>query len=415
MAKSKRGGDPDGPPRPQVKPVVWATAVLGVLALSLTAVAIPVNAAVLGMPVVLAFLLSIAHTGSIGIAFFRPRTAIALSSAAVFLLALAAGSDDPAAIWPVSVTTLVGQSLLISALGVRWGWQTGLRCWFGGAVAANGAAVLVPHAVAATSVAGNLFLFGTVTGGALGGALVVRQWRQISAQLVQERRLTSDEHAKRVIAEEKTRIARELHDVVAHSMSLISVQATTAQYRHPHLDPALVAEFDEMAAASRQALREMRSVLGVLRDGQSGGELLPQPGWARVPELIDSSRRAGMDVSAHGTELLEDRTGSEIAGIAAFRIVQEALSNVTRHAPGARTEVHFTRSGGELTIIVRNGAPERAVSPVPGGGHGLVGMQERAAVVGGSVHFGHFDDGGYEVRAVLPLRVGDDSQEREVH
>ncbi|MEV0698082.1 histidine kinase [Saccharopolyspora sp. NPDC050389] len=414
MAKSKRRRDPDERPRPQVKPFVWVAAVLGALAVALAAVAIPLNAAVFGMPLALAFLLGTAQAGSIGIVLFYPRVATAISCSAVFLLAMAARSDDPAAIWPVSVTTLIGQALLISALGVNQAWSAGLRCWLGGVAAAIGAALLAPQSVPANAVAGNLYLFGAVTGGALGATLVVRQWRQISSQLVQERRLSADEHAKRVIAEEKTRIARELHDVIAHSMSLINVQATTAQYRHPGLDPLLAAEFDEMAAASRQALREMRSVLGVLRDGQTGGELVPQPGLARIPELIDGAGRAGVDVSAHGTELLEDRTGSEIVGVAAFRIVQEALSNVTRHAPGARTEVRFACSGGELTIIVRNGAPGREVNPVQGGGHGLVGMQERAAVVNGSVHFGHVDDGGYEVRAVLPLdQLGNDSQERE--
>ncbi|MFI0464105.1 sensor histidine kinase [Saccharopolyspora sp. 5N102] len=414
MAKSKRRRDPDEQPRPQVKPVVWVSAALGLLALALAAVAVPVNAVALGMPLVLAFLLSIAQSGSIGIALFYPRPAAVISCSAVFLLAMAARSDDPAAIWPVSVTTLIGHGLVISVLGVHQAWPAGLRCWLGGVAAAVGAAVLVPQSVPANAVAGNLFLFGAITGGVFGGALVVRQWRQISSQLVQERRLSADEHAKRVIAEEKTRIARELHDVIAHSMSLINVQATTAQYRHPNLDPRLIAEFDEMAAASRQALGEMRSVLGVLRNGQTGGELVPQPGLARIPELIDSAGRAGVDVSAHGTELLEDGTGSEIAGIAAFRIVQEALSNVTRHAPGARTEVRFARSGGELTITVRNSAPDRAVTPVQGGGHGLVGMQERAAIVDGNVHFRHLDDGGYEVRAVLPLHTaGNDSQERE--
>ncbi|MGP4017810.1 histidine kinase [Saccharopolyspora sp. 5N708] len=398
-----------------MKPVVWFAAALGVLALSLAAVAIPLNAAVFGMPLAIAFLLGIAHAGSVGIALFYPRSATVISCSAVFLLAMAARGDDPTTIWPVSVTTLIGQGLLIIVLGAHQAWPTGLRCWLGGVVAATGGAVLAPQGVSADAVAGNLFLFGAVTGGAFGGTLVVRQWRQISSQLVQERRLSAAEHAKRVVAEEKTRIARELHDVIAHSMSLINVQATTAQYRHPGLDPRLAAEFDEMAAASRRALREMRGVLGVLRDGQTGGELVPQPGLARIPELIDSAGRAGVDVSAHGTELLEDATGTEIAGIAAFRIVQEALSNVTRHAPGARTEVRFARSGGVLTITVRNSAPDRVVNPVQGGGHGLVGMQERAAIVNGSVHFGHTGDGGYEVRAVLPLNhTGNDSQEREI-
>ncbi|MCI2419356.1 histidine kinase [Saccharopolyspora sp. K220] len=415
MAKSKRRRDPAEQPRPQVKPVVWVAGVLGVLALSLAAVAIPLNAAVFGMSLALAFPLGIAHAGSIGIALFFPRSATAISCSAVFLLAMAARSDDPTAIWPVSVTTLIGQGLLISVLGAHQAWPTGLWCWLGGVAAAAGGVVLAPRNVPTDAVAGNLVLFGAVTGGALGGALVVRQWRQISSQLVQERRLSADEHAKRVVAEEKTRIARELHDVIAHSMSLINVQATTAQYRHPCLDPRLAAEFDEMAAASRRALREMRGVLGVLRDGQTGGELVPQPSLARIPELIDSASRAGVDVSAHGTELLEDRTDSEIAGIAAFRIVQEALSNVTRHAPGTRTEVRFGRSSGELTITVRNTAPDRVVNPVPSGGHGLVGMQERVAIVNGSVHFGHTGDGGYEVCAVLPLNHTDnDSQEREI-
>ncbi|WP_246153943.1 sensor histidine kinase [Saccharopolyspora hirsuta] len=390
-----------------MKPVVWAAGVIGVFALALVSVAIPLNAVAFGMWVPLAFLLSAAHAGALGVALFYPRTVSVVACVAVYLLAVA--SADLTVVWPVSVTTLIGQALLVGVLGVQQVWSVGLLCWGGGVVAAVAAAALVPHDV---PVSGNLVLFSSITGGVFVVALIVQQWRQISAQLVRERRLSADEHAKRVIAEEKTRVARELHDVIAHSMSLINVQATTARYRHPGLDARIAAEFDEMAAASRQALSEMRSVLGVLRSTQTGGELVPQPGLERIPELIDSARRAGVDITAHGTELLEDREASGIAGIAAFRIVQEALSNVTRHAPGARTEVRFGRSGDELTIVVRNGAPDRVANAVQGGGHGLVGMQERAAIVGGAVRFGHLDDGGYEVRAVLPLReMSDDPQE----
>ncbi|MER7010353.1 histidine kinase [Saccharopolyspora sp. NPDC000359] len=409
MARSARRGVPGERSGIQVKPVVWAAGVIGVLALALVCVAIPLNAAAFGMWVPLAFLLSVAHAGALGGALFYPRAAGVVSCVAVFLLAVAsAGSTD---IWPVSVTTLIGQALVVGVLGAQHAWPVGLLCW-GGGVAAAVAAVLVPHEV---PVSGNLVVFSSITGGVLVVALIVRQWQQISAQLVQERRLSADEHAKRVIAEEKTRVARELHDVIAHSMSLINVQATTAQYRHPGLDAAIVAEFDEMAAASRQALSEMRSVLGVLRSTQTDGELVPQPGLGRIPELVDSARRAGVDITAHGVELLADREASGIAGIAAFRIVQEALSNVTRHAPGARTEVRFDRSGDELTIVVRNGAPEHAANAVQGGGHGLVGMQERAAIVGGTVKHGHLDGGGYEVRAVLPLREkSDEPQEQDV-
>ncbi|MDA3643924.1 histidine kinase [Saccharopolyspora indica] len=409
MVGSELRRDPDAQPGTQIKPVVWAAGALGVCALALAAVAIPLDAVVFGMPVPLAFVLGAAQPAAIVLALFHPRSAAGISCAAVFVLAAAVGDVG---VWPVSVTTLIGHALLVGVLGAQPSWPVGLWCWGGGVVAAFGAAALVPHTTSTGAVIGNLFLFGSVTAGTFALAMFVRQWRRISSQLVQERRLSADEHAKRVIAEEKTRVARELHDVIAHSMSLINVQATTAQYRHPGLDPAIGAEFDEMAAASRQALGEMRSVLGVLRSTQTDGELVPQPGLDRIPELIDSARRAGVDITAHGAELLDERAGSEIAGIAAFRIVQEALSNVTRHAPGARTEVRFERSGDELTITVRNGAPERTANPVQGGGHGLVGMQERAAIVRGELRFGHLDDGGYEVRAVLPLH-SNDSQEQD--
>ena len=404
MARSKQWGIATAASR--LKPTAQAGLLLLVPAITLISVGVPVNGVVYGMPFLVSFPLTVFHCAAIMLALLRPRFAAVAAPISVFLLA-AFARDGLAAPWPVSVTTLLTQIVVILVLGLRANWSVGLSCWLGGIAASAAAAPLFPRGDGQDEITGNIVLLASISGGLLALAVVVREWQQIRSQLVRERELSAEEHAKRVLVEEKTRIARELHDVIAHSMSIINVQATTARYRYPDIDPALAGEFDEMAASSRRALTEMRGLLGVLRDEEVGGELAPQPGLARIPQLIENAQRAGMSIEVHGLDVLDGAGGSDIAGVAAFRIVQEALSNATRHAPGAGSEVHFGRADGELTIAVRNDAPASGQGKAgPGGGHGLVGMQERAAMVGGAVRFGGTGDGGFEVRAVLPLDPG---------
>jgi len=202
---------------------------------------------------------------------------------------------------------------------------------------------------------------------------------------------------------ERTRIARELHDVVAHHMSLIAVRAETAPYRLGELSEPVREEFGQISAAARESLVEMRRVLGVLRSEGQEAPTAPQPGIADLRELVERARQAGARIDL---VLPEAAVGASPAvELTAYRIVQEALSNVARHAPGVPATVWLGSDGAKLTVVVRNGAPARPV-PYNGEGHGLVGMRERAVAVGGTLSVGGEPDGGFEVRAVLPLSGG---------
>jgi signal transduction histidine kinase len=231
--------------------------------------------------------------------------------------------------------------------------------------------------------------------------VVVRVWRSGERQLEEQERRHSGERA---LLEERQRIARELHDVVAHHMSVIAIQAEAAPYKTADPPPELVESFGEIRASALAGLAELRRVLGVLRTGEPG--TAPQPGLAELDTLLDSARSGGVSVavtcSGNAVDLPEG------VDLSAYRIVQEALSNAMRHAPGSRVQVHVTYRPDGLALEIRNDA----VAPVlvasgareAGGSHGLVGMRERATMLGGSLDAGPTADGGFRVAAVLPVR-----------
>jgi signal transduction histidine kinase len=212
------------------------------------------------------------------------------------------------------------------------------------------------------------------------------------------------EEAERAVLEERTRIAREMHDVVAHHMSMIAVQAETAPYRLPDLSDGAKQEFAALSGTAREALNDVRRLLGVLRsDGPA--ERNPQPQLRDVATLVEATRRAGVSV-----ELSMPANGgtavSHAVGLCAYRIVQEALSNAGRHAPGAPVHVVVERDREGLRLEVVNGPP--VLSPeVPARGarpgHGIAGMRERVAILGGSISAGPNAVGGFAVSALLPL------------
>ncbi|MEU7280723.1 sensor histidine kinase [Streptomyces sp. NPDC045431] len=237
----------------------------------------------------------------------------------------------------------------------------------------------------------------TVLGAALRGRQVAR------TELSVQEELTAEERARRTLLEERHRIARELHDVVAHHMSVISIQAQVA--RHLVADPpdALRENLAGIRQSAVEALTELRRVLGVLRSEEAateGGRHAPQPTLAQLDELLAGVRGAGVTVTAHTTG--ERRPLPPGVELSAFRIVQEALSNTMRHAPGAEVRVETGYHPAALTIRVTNTPPARPAAPSPGAGHGLLGMRERTAMLGGDLATGPTPDGGYEVTAVLP-------------
>jgi signal transduction histidine kinase len=210
------------------------------------------------------------------------------------------------------------------------------------------------------------------------------------------------ERARRAVLEGRARTARELHDVIAHHMSLIVVRAETAPYRLADLPEPVRAEFGWLSGSAREAMADMRRLLAMLRNGQAAARA-PQPGLPDLPELIDTARRAGMAVELSAPPGLD--MVPESAGVCAYRIVQEALSNAGRHAAGAPVTVSVHHDAETVTLRVVNG-PGAAAAPRVNGhapGHGLAGMRERAELLGGSLSAGTAPDGGFLVSAVLPL------------
>ena len=217
---------------------------------------------------------------------------------------------------------------------------------------------------------------------------------------------------ERALLEERQRIARELHDVVAHHMSVIAIQAEAAPYRSPDPPPELVQSFVEIRASALSGLNELRRVLGVLRSDRT--DVAPQPGLEDLDELLESARTGGVTVTCEisGTpQPLPDGVN-----LSAYRIVQEALSNAMRHAPGSAVQVKLHYGEAALVIEVRNdggaaAAPlkngERPTAAgLGGGGHGIIGMCERATMLGGHLRAGPTPDHEFLVTAALPLGAG---------
>ncbi|GAA4226764.1 hypothetical protein GCM10022254_12750 [Actinomadura meridiana] len=208
---------------------------------------------------------------------------------------------------------------------------------------------------------------------------------------------------------ERARIARELHDVVAHHISMISVQAETARLAVPGMPAEGATRLLAIGDTARTALTEMRRLLGVLRE-DAGAEPTrrPQPGLQQLLDLIDETRESG----ASGVRLIV-RGGVAVLDpgveLAAYRIVQEALTNARRHAPGAAVDVDLDYAPGELRVSVRDNGPGPLPDPdTRTAGHGLLGMRERAAAVGGDLRTGPGPVGGFLVEATLPVGAPDE-------
>ncbi len=255
----------------------------------------------------------------------------------------------------------------------------------------------------------------------LSAAELIRSRNQRAAALQRSR----DEQLRRQAGEERMRIARDLHDVVAHNISVINVQANTALHlmdRQPERARSALSTINDV---SKQALVELRSVLGVLRDVDEGAPRAPAPGLARLGDLVDNAAAAGLTVR------IDDQAGrpplTADVDLAAYRIVQEALTNSARHSGGATATVRLAWEEQALVIEVDDDGPARApgrpagrpaaqandpASSSAGGsgkdpGNGIAGMTERAAALGGTLQAGPRPGGGFGVRAWLPLRGGE--------
>jgi len=249
--------------------------------------------------------------------------------------------------------------------------------------------------------------FGTFGGGfdlipamvaaALFGGIAVANRRAF----VDSMQARADDAAQRRIDEERLRIARELHDVVAHTMATINVQAGAAIHVAAERPEAATEALQAIRGASKDGLRELRAILNVLRQADEPDATMPAPGLAQAAALIASASRAGLKttLSVTGTR----RPVPPAVDLAAYRIVQESLTNAIRHAGPATATVSLGYTAGELAIEVTDTGLGAPPGVAPGGGHGLTGMRERAASVGGSLQAGPAPDGGFRVSARLPL------------
>ncbi|GGV82077.1 histidine kinase [Streptomyces massasporeus] len=238
--------------------------------------------------------------------------------------------------------------------------------------------------------------------------LCVTVWhtrRHAEQEVTAQQTVTAHERSRRTLLEERTTIARELHDVVAHHMSVVAIQAEAAPYRVENPPPELEKAFATIRENAVAALTELRRVLGVVRAEDYEVPDAPQPTLADLDGLLANVREAGLIVEKTVTGAVRELPqGVELS---AYRIVQEALSNTLRHAPGATARVEIGYVLGGLGLRVVNDAPPNPslIKPSPGAGHGITGMRERVTMLTGEMTAGGTEDGGYEVTVFLPVAL----------
>ncbi|MGW7052942.1 sensor histidine kinase [Streptomyces sp. NPDC054887] len=347
-------------------------------------------------------LLALLQGGALLLALARPVLAWWLSLAGC---SIAAAASAPYLLWntpwPWSIPELCAHAAILLLLALRV--RTRAAC------EALALSVLLPGGIQLITGGGAAHRSTTVLALVLFSVVVLlgitlRGQRETQVRLEAQAGLTAEERAQRTLLEERGRIARELHDVVAHHMSVISIQAQVA----PHLldnPPELKENLAGIRNNALDALTELRRVLGVLRteeapDPHTGRT--PQPTLADLGTLVDNVRAAGLSVTTQTTGR-PPRPLAPGAELSVYRIVQEALSNCLRHAPGSHVDVQLQHRPGGLRIDVTNTAPARPAASSPGAGHGLLGMRERVTMLGGDLTTGPTPDGGYRVTARLPL------------
>lgn len=339
----------------------------------------------------------VAAAGAAPLVLLRTQPFAGWASSAVVALMVAISLDplpEYGFPWPVPhflilLALLVAVALRASAreIGIMWAGTTALFL------------VFMPGDLRAGWAVGGTML--TVV------ALLVR-WLVLSRrELARQEQVSELERARRAVLEERSRIARDLHDVVAHSMSLVVVQAQSAPQRLGGVTPAVQREFDSIGEQARQALNEVRGMLGVLRSDGQLAEALPQPGLEQVEPLLREARAAGMDLSW-------DISGSPAdcgpaSAMVVVRVIQESLANATRHAPGAAVSVELTYTAEAVGVVVSNGRPTArggeqgpASAASPHGGAGIVGMRARVHALGGALTAEPQPGGGFVVRAEVP-------------
>ncbi len=301
---------------------------------------------------------------------------------------------------PVPLATMLAVATLAARVPRRTGWLAGLLsgAWL--------AAVGVAANTGETILTDLLVFYLVVTAAAVGVWAAGRREKALRLAAEQE------EHTQRAVLDERLRIARELHDVLAHNLTLVNAQAGVARYLLRSDVDAAEQALGDIAQHTGRAIDELRATIGLLRrredDEDLGADpnrsLRPVPGTAALGELVAGFASAGMTVELSTSGTLVPL--GEHVDLAAYRIVQESLTNAAKHAPGAAVEVVAAWGPAGVRLRVANGAPAvPRPSPAPGTNNGVIGMRERAAAAGGTLRVGRTADGGFEVVATLPART----------
>jgi signal transduction histidine kinase len=391
---------PGGPPWPEGRSRPLGRlllVVLAVLGIGLSGGVIAQLIVERGVPAAVSTVIGVALAAPLIIVGRWPMAAWRIMVSGLALTALALAGQDLAWPWPPSACIAMLVALFIVA--ATYPRQTVVGVWL-----VTAAAVLLAWPLAGAPLWVVLILWSAaalvlVFGDALRGR------RSAEVRLAQQAALRRQDLAKTAVLEERGRIARELHDVVAHHMSMIAIQAEAAPHKIPDLPPAAVETLDLIRAAAREALAETRRVVGLLRQEGDDAERAPQPGLEQLDELVERARQSGLTVAP----IVVGVPKPLVAGVdlSAYRIVQEALSNASRYAPGTTVNVEVRYADDRLRVaVIDDGAPaplagpgEETDSP---GGHGLLGMRERVTMLGGTLSTGPRGEGGFAVVAELP-------------
>jgi signal transduction histidine kinase len=398
-----------------------------------------------------ALALGVARGFGLALAWLRPVASIPVSllvSALIAAVSVPVSSDEA---WPWPVTSVFGLTAVLAIVGARSASRRELAGWWVVIQLVGVVAMLIAPEHGSWPGLVTMAIFSAV---AVVVGDLLRSRSETRRQLAAQESISAEERAQRARWQERARIARELHDVVAHHLSVVVVRADSAPHRLAGMPEDVREEFAGIAEDARSSLTEMRRVLRLLREdpatfnslnlpegspsttqrtadtgaspttprpsadfddpgasattgstdasggwGTSAG-LGPQPGLGELGELVATTRRAGADVrlEADVPEGLDPAVE-----LNAYRVVQEAVSNAVRHAPEAVVQVAVRVIGSELRLTVVNGPGRIDIRTALGSGHGLIGMRERMALVDGTLHAGPTADGGYLVEAAIPM------------
>jgi signal transduction histidine kinase len=389
-------GEPLAPlPGRRVPWLAWLPHLLVVaLAVALGTVAGGEAATEGGVPVRVALTLGIAQGLPLVVALYRPMAGFWLSLAAGMLVSEEVRAGGAGPVW--AEPSLLVHLGVLALVGLQARPRVLVELW----LLTLGAGAVLVQRMPGLNASPDLAEMTTLSAIVLVAAGALRERHEARRRLTEQQRVSDTERARRALLGERARIARELHDVVAHHMSIIAIQAEAAPYRPPE---EATASFATIRATATEGLRELRRVVGVLRADGVEEDPGPQPTLDRLDELVANVEGAGMTVTVAVTGTARPLPpGLELS---AYRILQEALSNAMRHAPGATTRVEIGYRPAGLALQVVNGPARSQPVSSPGPGHGVLGMRERAAMLGGELTAGSRPDGGYAVAAVLPITM----------